>query len=113
MNSKPQLRALFVSIDNYPIPEHRLNGCVNDMLAVKTAIEQKQKEDIDLQILSLIDEQASRQNIIDNFQSHFADLKDGDIGLFYYSGHGAEVKAPKAFLAQHPYQKIGKYCLPR
>ncbi len=91
------LYALMVAIDNYPIKSHRLNGCVADRDAFKEFIECRfDKENINLNIKLLTDQEATKANIIQAFQ-HFGQARDGDICVFYYSGHGSRANAPKEF----------------
>ncbi|TVP63368.1 MAG: caspase [Nodularia sp. (in: Bacteria)] len=99
MNQKRHnLYALLVGIDNYPHPNHCLQGCVNDI----TAIEEYLKERFDqkkyqLHLLKLQDEQATREVIIHGFRNHLCQAQKDDVVLFYYSGHGSQELAPKEF----------------
>jgi pimeloyl-ACP methyl ester carboxylesterase len=95
--------ALLVGIDHYPSPVPQLAGCINDI----NAIEKYLNERIDLQrynlaIVKLLDEQATRQAVIQNFQQHFSQAKQEDIVLFYYSGHGSQEPAPPEFWHLEP-----------
>lgn len=91
------LHALLVAIDKYPIPRHQLNGCVNDRNAFKTYVENSFGEtDIELNIKTLTDEEVTKKALIESFD-HFSSAKDGDICLFYFSGHGSQSPAPSAF----------------
>ncbi len=98
MEARPKsLHALLVSIDNYPIPRHKLNGCVNDRNAFKDYIERRFGElNIQLNIKTLTDEEATKKAIIQSFQ-HFQAAEDGDICVFYFSGHGSQTQAHQAF----------------
>ena len=96
--------ALFVAIDDYPIPNHRLNGCVNDASALLTYLENNYDCD-DLNITTLFNEQATKVNIIAGFK-HFKAAKDGDTCLFYYSGHGSQAAAPAEFRHLDPDGKV-------
>ncbi|KAF8596663.1 hypothetical protein BDV93DRAFT_480036, partial [Ceratobasidium sp. AG-I] len=49
------------------------------------------------QIVCLLDEQATRQGILDAFESHLinnANIKHSDPIVIYFAGHGARVAAP-------------------
>ena len=98
MSTNPKtLHALLVAIDNYPVPRHKLNGCVNDRDAFKEYVERKFGEvDIEMRVKTLTDAEVTKQGLIDAFQ-HFQAAKDGDICLFYFSGHGSQSPAPKEF----------------
>ena len=98
------LHALLVAIDNYPIPRHQLNGCVNDRNAFKEYLENRYVgESLDTNILTLTDHEATKKGIIDGFQ-HFKNAKEGDICVFYFSGHGSQAPAPKEFWHLDPDQ---------
>lgn len=100
--SGPTLHALLVAIDNYPIKHHRLNGCVADRDAFKEFLERRfDKGNIELNIRTLTDEEATKGNIIQAF-SHFQQAKDGDTCVFYYSGHGSRANAPREFWHMAP-----------
>ncbi|GAB4026564.1 caspase family protein [Spirosoma koreense] len=88
------IHALLIAIDEYPIPQHRLGGCVNDMLLVKQYLENHYSNQLNLRVLQ--DNAATRQGVIDAF-SHFDTAQDGDVCFLYYSGHGSQALAPKEF----------------
>ncbi|MEN9610173.1 MAG: hypothetical protein RLZZ628_987, partial [Bacteroidota bacterium] len=89
--------ALIASIDNYPIPAHRLNGCVNDARSFSEYLTRfADANGLPIQTVELFDEKAKRQDIINGF-SLFNAAKDGDMCVFYYSGHGSQIPAPKEF----------------
>ncbi|RBL93040.1 caspase family protein [Chitinophaga flava] len=82
---------LLVGIDKYS--DFPLNGCVNDTTAMESFL-QKSFSDDELKVKILTDTEATRNNLIASF-SFFDDAKDGDTCLFYYSGHGSRMPAPK------------------
>ncbi|MEL7120199.1 MAG: caspase family protein [Bacteroidota bacterium] len=95
--NKPTVHALLVSIDNYPIPHHRLNGCVNDRNAFEDFLKRRvDQTTYNYNLKLLTDAEASKQAIIDAF-SHFEQAKDGDTCVFYFSGHGSRANSPKEF----------------
>ena len=98
------LYALLVGIDQYDKRSHvpPLRGCTNDIRAVKTYLEGRVTDDRQLHIRMLLDEQATRQAIIDGFKAHLQQAQAGDTVLFYYAGHGSQNKAPEAFWAVDP-----------
>jgi Caspase domain len=83
--------ALLVGIDNYENVTD-LDGCVNDVENMKSLLRDKfgfKERDI----LTLVDEQATRKAILDTFQRHLiAQAKQGDLVVFHYSGHGSQMK---------------------
>lgn len=93
------VHALLVGINAYPIAHHQLNGCINDVEAIENYLQKRfqDKHDSTLNIKTLKDAEASRQGMIDGFD-HFKDAKDGDICLFYFTGHGSQSDSPKEFM---------------
>lgn len=98
------LYALLVGIDEYPNPNYRLEGCVNDI----TAIAEYLKERYDKQgykphlVHELKNQQATRKAIIDEFRQHLCRAESNDVVLFYFSGHGFQEQAPKEFWYLEP-----------
>ena len=89
--------AFLVAINNYPDPQNRLEGCVNDLTYLQSYLKEHFDNDgFNLVSSVLIDEQATRENIIKGF-AHFDAAVDGDICLFFYAGHGSQWAAPEAF----------------
>jgi hypothetical protein len=92
------LYALLVGIDNYPNPDARLEGCVNDITAIEEYLNERfDKEKYQLHLQTLKDEQATRKAIINGFRNHLCQAEKDDVVLFYYSGHGSQESAPKEF----------------
>lgn len=90
--------AFFVAIDEYPITHHRLNGCVNDMEAIKALIEQRfDSSKATLHVKTLRNSEATRANIIEGFEHHLAKANAEDLVFFYFSGHGSEEPADEIF----------------
>ncbi|MBF2065968.1 MAG: caspase family protein [Calothrix sp. C42_A2020_038] len=91
--------ALIVGINNYKssaIPS--LKGCVNDVIAIEEFLKTRfQDSNENLHIRKLINEQATRQAIIDGFREHLCQATNSDIALFYFSGHGSQEEAAKIF----------------
>ncbi len=86
--------ALIVSIDDYPIPAHRLRGCVNDATQFSDYIHQfSTGQKMGFLEKRLFDANATRENVAAGF-SHFSQAQPGDTCVFYYSGHGSLTKAP-------------------
>ncbi|MBH8577025.1 caspase family protein [Nostocaceae cyanobacterium CENA369] len=98
-----KLYALLVGIDNYPDPNHRLQGCVNDITAVEEYLNERfDQQEYQLHLLKLKDEQATREAIINGFRNHLCHAQKDDVVLFYYSGHGSQELAPKEFWHLEP-----------
>lgn len=95
--------ALLVGIDDYPPPVPRLHGCVNDIRRVHDLLAQQVAQAGDRfapQVLT--DRQATRQALIDGFQTHLTQAQAGDVALFYYSGHGSQARTAPEFWPVEP-----------
>ncbi|MBR8840658.1 MAG: caspase family protein [Stigonema ocellatum SAG 48.90 = DSM 106950] len=100
--------ALLVGIDDYdPASTPRissLKGCVNDIKAVEAYLRERIAKDSEWNLIEptnqkwiLTNEEATRQAIINGFEQHLCNANSEDVVLFYYSGHGAQEKAPQEF----------------
>lgn len=95
--------ALLVGIDAYSYPVPPLQGCVNDIRAIEEYLQTRVAEDnYRLRLRTLIDEQATRQGIIDGFRQHLAQADSEDVVVFYYAGHGSQEQAPPEFWQIEP-----------
>ncbi len=102
-NNRRNLYALLVGIDKYPNPSHHLEGCVNDITAIEDYLNERfDKEEYQLHTLKLLDEQATREAVINGFRNHLRQAESDDVVLFYYSGHGCQEKAPPEFWQIEP-----------
>ncbi len=100
---KRNLYALLVGIDNYPDPNHGLEGCVNDITAIEEYLNERfDKKEYQLHLQTLKDEQATREALINSFRNHLCQAGLDDIVLFYYSGHGSQELAPQEFWHLEP-----------
>lgn len=102
----PTLHALLVGINQYPLPQHVLRGCVPDMRHIHEYLQgYSERMGYDYRPLLLTDEQATRQALIDAF-GHFSAAERDDCCLFHFSGHGARSDAPEAFRHSEPDGKL-------
>ncbi|KAJ6505606.1 hypothetical protein DFH09DRAFT_1439004 [Mycena vulgaris] len=87
--------ALIIAIDKYAYNETwSLNECVNDANLIESFITTTFTTH---SIRRLDNEAATRQDILDNFQSHLIEntnVKPGETIIFYFAGHGSRVTAP-------------------
>ena len=98
--------ALLVGINRYKSPLVRdLSGCVADVRRFEAFLNARVKPDELAEPKVLLDEQATRQGIIDSFETYLNQAQAGDVALFYYSGHGSQENAPPAFWAVEPDRK--------
>lgn len=96
---EPNRRALLVGIDAYPDPAARLEGCVNDVYAVSALLQESgfglnasdrfTKQDDEIRVL--LDRRATASAIRERLEWLLDDARPGDVRLFYYSGHGAQI----------------------
>jgi hypothetical protein len=88
--STPRKLALLVGINNYPAP-NQLGGCLTDVDLQRELLVHRFGFNPQ-NILELRDGQATRQGILDAFETHLIQqAKPGDVVVFHYSGHGARV----------------------
>ena len=87
--SRRRKRALLVGINLYPDASMQLNGCVNDVFLISQTLQQNGYEAGDIRIL--LDDRATRDEILSRLQWLVEGAGPGDERLFYYSGHGAQL----------------------
>ncbi|KAF8598117.1 hypothetical protein BDV93DRAFT_451584, partial [Ceratobasidium sp. AG-I] len=93
----PRLHALIIGINKYKSPDRpNLHGCVADAESIITYLTHNLCVP-QAQILCLLNEQATRQEILDSFRSHLINnstIKHSDPIIIYFAGHGDSVAAP-------------------
>ncbi|MCP6762317.1 MAG: caspase family protein [Fischerella sp. CENA71] len=95
--------ALLVGIDEYISPVPPLKGCVNDIMAVKEYLQQRVSEDgYQLHLRTILNQNATRQAIIDGFRQHLCQANSEDVTFFYFAGHGSQEEAPQEFWSLEP-----------
>ena len=92
----PKLFALLVGIDNYNAPITPLGGCVNDVTKLAQYLK-NETNDFEPLIKTLTDEEATKGNIVLQFEKHLSKATKEDTVLFYYSGHGTQEDADEVF----------------
>lgn len=96
--SNRQCYALLVGIDKYQAPVPPLDGCVNDMRAMRDYLQRSmQRSDIPLHLKVLENEEATRFNVVKQFEAHLAQAQKDDIAFFYFSGHGSQERTHEIF----------------
>lgn len=98
---KKRLHALLIGINDYPEGMRSLKGCINDIQNVNHYLKNHFHQ-YDLQIETLKNSRATRPNIIEGFRNHLSKAGANDVVLFYFSGHGSRVIAPKGFEEYEP-----------
>jgi hypothetical protein len=106
--SNPRKLALLVGINQYP-GNTSLSGCLTDVELQRQLLVNrfgfKSRN-----ILSLIDDQASRQSIEDAFLEHFVNqVKVGDTVFFHFSGYGSRLKSENVIVPADA--NLGNYIL--
>src|SRR5436305_12372205 len=96
-----KLYALLVGIDAYQSPLNALTGCRNDAAAMQEFLTGRiPAERLSLKVL--LDQEATRQGIIDAFRVHFKQAGPRDTALFYYAGHGSQELTPDLYRELEP-----------
>jgi metacaspase-1 len=86
---KPNRRALLVGINEYPDPQNRLDGCVNDAFLVSAALQESGFDPEDIRVVA--DDRATAAGILDRLHWLLDGTAPGDERVFFYSGHGAQI----------------------
>lgn len=74
---------------NYRNTRYELGGCINDASDIlHKLVKEFDFNQTDIQLL--IEEEATRKNILDGLDRLVKELEPGDIGVFTYSGHGTQ-----------------------
>jgi hypothetical protein len=87
-----EIRAVLVGVDVYErsdVPP--LRGCVNDVVLVRQVLKQYlgvPNENIRL----VVNGRATKANIVHRLQRMILDAEDGDVLVFYFSGHGSQIR---------------------
>ncbi|MBD0300761.1 MAG: caspase family protein, partial [Tolypothrix sp. T3-bin4] len=98
-----KIYALLVGIDEYVSPVPPLKGCINDITAVKEYLLGRVANDgYQLHLRTLLNQDATRQAIIDGFRQHLSQAGNEDVAFFYYAGHGSQEEAPEEFWILEP-----------
>jgi Caspase domain len=87
--------ALLVGVNDYSkgsvLEVSSLKGCVNDVQLLKNLLIYRYGFAPD-DVVTLTDEQATRENILKNIEMHLLTANSEDIVVFSFSGHGAPLK---------------------
>ncbi|GIF08395.1 caspase family protein [Actinoplanes siamensis] len=84
--------ALLVGIDTYAASEVTgLRGCRNDVIATAAFLRSRR---VASEIVQLHDAAATRAAVIDGLHRHLGQAGPGDTALFWFSGHGSQVRVP-------------------
>ena len=84
--------ALLVGINDYPGDVAPLQACCNDALKVHQLL-RKLFPGEQLVDRILLNERATRKNVIAGFREHLSQAKKHDLAFFYFAGHGALLRS--------------------
>ena len=99
--------SLHVGIDQYHPQSNvpNLGGCVNDVKELLNFLEKAYPE-AQLKSKTLLNEQATYQNIVDQFGAqHLLQAQANDVVLIQYAGHGSQANAAVEFTRYFPDKK--------
>jgi Caspase domain len=82
------VHALLVGVNDYRGKLTALSGCVDDIEGFETFLRGRVEQG-SLRVLKLLDQDATRQRIIDAFSSYLGEARPGDTVVFYFAGHGS------------------------
>jgi hypothetical protein len=85
--AKPKRRALLIGINEYPDPENRLEGCVNDIFLFSSLLQERGFAAADIR--AVLDNRATAAAIRERLEWLLEDAGDGMERVLFYSGHGA------------------------
>lgn len=103
MSSSRNIYVLLTGINNYD-PDSGvkdLQGCIQDIQIVEQYLRDRISPE-KLHLLSLFNEHATRQAVVDAFRNHLCKAGSEDTVLFYFAGHGSQEDAPEEFWAHEP-----------
>lgn len=87
----PRRWALLIGIDDYQyLPEGKLHGCVNDVNAMASLLEERFSFP-PANVRRLLDKEATREGIRAAVEELVAKIGDDDILVLHYSGHGSRM----------------------
>ncbi|MBI2746926.1 MAG: caspase family protein [Burkholderiales bacterium] len=84
-------RALLIGINEYPQPENRLSGCVNDVFQMSAMLQERGYQPEEIRVV--LDARATTRGVNERLKWLLEDVRAGDERVLFYSGHGAQVAA--------------------
>jgi len=86
---KPKRKALLIGINDYPDEASRLEGCVNDVYRISEVLQEYGFSPNEIRVA--LNERATAKGIRERMEWLLDDARPGDLSLFFYSGHGAQI----------------------
>lgn len=94
---KPRLFALVIGINKYQNPKYELNYAQPDAEAVQAQLLKSKSSLFEtIEVKTLYGDKATKANITTAFKELSATMKEQDIFLFYYAGHGTMTESNAA-----------------
>jgi hypothetical protein len=87
--ARPSERALLVGINEYPDEGMRLEGCVNDVFLMSSLLQDAGFDPANIR--AVLDDRATANGIRDRLTWLLDGAQEGDVRVFYFSGHGAQI----------------------
>ena len=84
-----QRRAILIGINEYPNPDDRLEGCVNDVFLMSSILQECGFEAEDIRVC--LDHRATKDGILERLDWLLDDPQADDQRVFYFSGHGTRI----------------------
>jgi len=98
--------ALLVGVNSYLNDSIRnLKGCKNDVRLMQQTLQERFSVD-ESHIKTLISREATKDNLVEQFQTHLGQAGAGDTALFYFSGHGSQEPAGEYFWEIDPDRQL-------
>lgn len=94
-----RLFALFVGIDQYLGGVQALTACIRDVRRLQKLV-RDQYQHLNPEVQTLLDSEATRENIISTFRKHLGQAGPDDVVWFHFSGHGSRQRSAIEF---HPF----------
>ncbi len=85
-------KALLVGLNHYADPANNLKGCINDVLMMSKMLQESFGFTDIREVRLLTDERATASGIKERLGWLVAGARPGDVLVFHYSGHGAQVR---------------------
>lgn len=89
IDTRPTRRALLIGINDYPRPEDRLEGCVNDVFLMSSVLQESGFKPDEIRVV--LNERATAQGIMDRLHWLLDGVRNKDERVLFYSGHGAQI----------------------
>jgi len=82
-------RALLIGINDYPNPEDRLEGCVNDVFLISSVLQECDFPPDSIRVV--LNERATAEGMRERISWLLDNPQPGDVRFLFYSGHGAQI----------------------